>query len=69
MSQDTAEHPALAGDLLWGADAIGRELGLTERKAFYQLERGNLPARKIGGLWVASRAKLRELFHGEGTAV
>ncbi len=64
MPQETTEHPTLADDLLWGAGAIGRELGIPERKVFYQLERGNLPAKKIGGLWVSSRTKLRELFHG-----
>jgi hypothetical protein len=33
----TTDHPALAGDLIWGARAIAEEIGLPERKVFYQL--------------------------------
>jgi hypothetical protein len=34
--------------IIWGAEAIGREVGLDERAAFYALERGFLPANKVG---------------------
>src|SRR5438874_941525 len=40
MDMELQEKP------LWGAKAIGDELGLSERKAFYLLERGLIPARK-----------------------
>ncbi len=49
---------------LWGAKAIGDELGLPERKAFYLLEKGLLPARKIGRIWVSTRKQLRALVEG-----
>jgi hypothetical protein len=63
MSKKTAETPTLADDLIWGGGAIAREIGMEpEKKVFYQLEVGNLPAKKIGGQWVASRKKLRALF-------
>jgi hypothetical protein len=39
-----------------------------EKKVFYQLEVGNLPAKKIGGQWVASRKKLRALFYDDEAA-
>ena len=52
-------------DLVWGAEAIAKELNLPKRKAFYHLARGNLPARKVGSSWVASRAQLWAAVLGE----
>jgi hypothetical protein len=49
-------------ELLWGAAAIADELGIDRRKAFYLLEKGSLPAKKIQGRWVAERGKLRAFF-------
>jgi hypothetical protein len=40
-------QPALADDLLFGAAAIGRELGLSERKVRYLVEKGYLPVRRM----------------------
>jgi hypothetical protein len=57
-----AEPDSIGSDLLWGAEAIGREIGLPIKKTFYHLERGNLPAKKIGGIWVGSRRALRKHF-------
>jgi hypothetical protein len=54
--------PTLGADLLWGAASIAAELGLSVRKTFYLLENGLIPAQKIGGLWVASRSRLRQRF-------
>lgn len=51
-------------DLIWGAEAIGKVLGVTPRQAFHMLEKGQLPARKSGGKWVASRRRLQEHFEG-----
>jgi hypothetical protein len=49
-------------DLIWGADAIARVLNLNTKQAFYALESGKLPARKVGKRWVAERGRLREFF-------
>ena len=49
-------------DLIWGADAIGEEIDRSPRQTFHMLMRGELPAKKVGGRWVASRQKLREFF-------
>ena len=45
-------------DLLWGVLAIARYCNLTKRQAFHALEKHRLPAGKIGGRWVASKAAL-----------
>jgi hypothetical protein len=57
---------------LWGAEAIGREAGLIddagnvdERKAYYLLERGILPATKAGRAWVTTGRRLRRFFDGD----
>jgi hypothetical protein len=52
-------------DLIWGADAIAKHLGLSRRQAFHMLEKGQLPARKAGGKWVASRRVLQAHFEGD----
>lgn len=49
-------------DLLWGCAAIAAALGVTERACFHMLEQRQLPARKVGGRWVASRRKLEQHF-------
>jgi hypothetical protein len=49
-------------DLLWGARAIGNELGITTRRAFHLLEEGEIPAGKVGGRWVAVRDQLHDFF-------
>lgn len=60
--------PAKNPDAVWGAAEIGAVIGRTERQASYLLERGLLPAKRIGGRvvngvmrggrWVASRKAL-----------
>jgi hypothetical protein len=55
-------------DLLWGAAEIAAELAIPERKVFHLLENDMLPARKVGGSWVASRSRLRGFFGGEAAA-
>ncbi|KKB12385.1 hypothetical protein VE25_07485 [Devosia geojensis] len=52
-------------DLIWGATAIAAALNRTRRQTFHMLENGELPAKKVGGRWVASRKKLEELFEGD----
>jgi hypothetical protein len=48
--------------LLWGATAIAAALGLTRRQTFHLLESGAIPARKVGGRWVAERTVLHQYF-------
>lgn len=52
-------------DLAWGAREIARLIGKTPRATFHLLEQGQIPAKKIGAQWVASRKVLRSLFEGE----
>ena len=52
-------------DLVWGAEAIGKAIGVAPRRAFYLLESGSIPARKVGGRWVIERGRLRAFFSGE----
>lgn len=51
-------------DAVWGASAIGRVINRSAKQTFHLLESGSLPARKVGGSWVASRRRLRELIEG-----
>ena len=52
-SVQSADH-----DLIWTGPEIAKVLNLTKRQCWYLLEQGALPARKIGGKWVASRRAL-----------
>lgn len=49
-------------DLIWGASAIAKVIGRTDRQTFFMLEKGVLPAKKISGRWVAERSKLIAFF-------
>ena len=49
-------------DLIWGASAIAVVIGTDVRSAFYMLERGMIPAQKIGRQWCASRSALAQHF-------
>lgn len=51
-------------ELLWGASAIGAAIGREARQAYYLLEGGQIPARKIGNQWVAERGKLLRFIAG-----
>jgi hypothetical protein len=55
-------------DLVWGAKNIGAEIGKTEKAAFHLLERGLIPARKVGRQWVSDRASLKRRLTGDGEA-
>ena len=59
---NTATEPL---DPIWGAKAIGEEIGRSPRSTFYLLESGAIPARKVGTLWVASRRELRRALFGK----
>ena len=51
-----------SGDRLLGAPAIAKHCRQSIRQTYYQLERGYLPAGKIGGLWIASKRKIDEHY-------
>jgi hypothetical protein len=62
-----AKRQRLGDDLIRGASAIAHELDEPVRRINYMLERGQLPARKVGGRWYASRSQLRAHFIAEAT--
>jgi hypothetical protein len=49
-------------DLVWGVEAIAKLIGRTDRATFHMLATGQLPAKKVGGRWVAERGKLTRFF-------
>lgn len=49
-------------DLIWGINAIARMIGRTDRQAFHMVNTGQIPAKKVGGRWVAERSKLIAFF-------
>lgn len=49
-------------DLIWGAAAISKLIGRSQRSTFHMLECGALPARKVSGRWVIERSKLIDFF-------
>jgi hypothetical protein len=56
-------EPKVADDLLWGVEAIAKEIGQPVRQVYYMLEKGELPAGKPSGrIWVASRQALRKYY-------
>lgn len=55
-------------DLLHGAKAIGKFLGLTERQVWHHAEHNNLPVKKMGRLLVGSKTVLRRHFAEAGEA-
>jgi hypothetical protein len=62
VSDSDIESP----DIVWGAAAIAKIIGRSGRQAFYLLESGALPGRKVGRRWVASRQKLLDALIGDG---
>ncbi len=61
----TADEDMAAEDIVWEVRNIAKVIGRAERQVFYMLKEGQLPARKIGGRWVASRRKLLAAVLGE----
>ncbi len=49
-------------DLVWGAEGIARVIGRSPRVTFHLLTTGAIPAKKVGGRWVAERGKLIAFF-------
>ncbi|MBO9122785.1 MULTISPECIES: MerR family transcriptional regulator [unclassified Rhizobium] len=48
--------------LVWGAEEIAKLIGRSKRATFYMLDSGELPAKKVGGRWVAERNRLINFF-------
>lgn len=48
--------------LIWGGEQIAKVIGRPTRVTFHLLEKGELPAKKVGGRWVAERNKLLAFF-------
>ena len=49
-------------ELLWGVETISAFIGRNQRQTFYMLSTGELPAKKVGGRWVADRKTLEQFF-------
>ncbi len=54
-------------ELIWGASAIARTIGRTDRQVFHLLEKGAIPAKRIGNRWVAERNQLMKFFTDPAT--
>lgn len=66
MNTEITRHVAIPTiDLIWGAENIAREMGITTRQCFHMLSKKAVPARKVGGRWVVERRKLRAFFTEE----
>jgi hypothetical protein len=59
MSNIPNEAESLANDKLSGASNISKFINEPERRTYYLLEKGLIPAGKLGNTWIASKAKLR----------
>ena len=53
---------------LWGARAIAEAMNLSERQAWHKLEKGQLPAEKVGKIWVSTRRRLLGRVTGKAEA-
>jgi hypothetical protein len=50
-------------DLVWGAEAIAKEMNASRRQVYRMLENGQIPgAKRLNRQWVVSRLKLLEFF-------
>lgn len=49
-------------DLVWEVDEIARVIGRNSRQTFHMLKKGEIPAKKVGGRWVAERGELVRFF-------
>lgn len=56
---------SIRDDKLKGVKAIADFIDENERRVFYMLETGQLPAFKIGKIWHSTKTKLRALYAGE----
>ena len=59
----TKQTERLADDLLFGARAIGEEIGESEDVVYYLKKTGALPIGKMGKTLIASRSGLPQAIH------
>jgi hypothetical protein len=57
-SETTNAKSESESDIVWGAADIGKVVNLPPRKAFYSLEKGYPPGRKVGRIWISTRKAL-----------
>jgi hypothetical protein len=63
MTGESEARPSESSlDILWGAEEIAAFIKRPVRPTFHLLEKGQLPARKVGKQWVASRSQLAAHF-------
>jgi hypothetical protein len=55
-------------EVIRGADAIAKAIGMNPRRAYWLLEKGLLPAVKEGQIWATTRDRLRRFYSGEQAA-
>lgn len=60
--------PVSSYDLVWGAVPIAQALNVTPRRAFYLLENGLVPGKKVGNRWVVKRSELDAFFRTDNAA-
>jgi hypothetical protein len=53
--------------LIWGVKAIAEAIGRNPRATFGMLEKGHMPAKKIGRRWVAQENQLRKALGEDQT--
>ena len=49
-------------DLVWGVEAIAEIICRSDRQTFHLCSTGSLPAKKVGGRWVAERSNIINFF-------
>ena len=65
MTEDEDDHEMDdPTDIVWGVAAIADVINRPPRVASYMLERGLLPAGKMGDRWVSSKRRLRQRIAG-----
>jgi hypothetical protein len=65
MTTKNTKPKDLDDEVLWGAEAIGKEINREPRPTYYLLEKGFVPGTKVGGVWTSTRRRLRKHFAGE----
>lgn len=59
------EQSAETNQYIWGAAEIATLIGKSTRATFHLLEKGELPAKKVGGRWVTSRGQIEKHFEDQ----
>jgi hypothetical protein len=62
---DETQATKIQSDVLWGAADIGREIGLDRQSTYHLLNKGLLPAHRLGRRWVSTKDLLRRAVVGE----